>query len=86
MTASVDETGPWISARAMLVRFDITNRTLRRWYTPDEAGYCGLPAPVYLGDRLRYWRRGEVEAWEAEQVARVDRPKPPLAVVAEARP
>ena len=43
---------------------DMSDMTLWRWLNNPEMGF---PRPYYFG-RLRFWRRSDLEAWEAMQL------------------
>ena len=53
-----------IGIKDLELRTGVDRSTLWRWYKAGK-----LPAPHYLGDK-RVWFLSEIEAWEAEQMAR----------------
>lgn len=55
----------FLPARQVWERYGITSMTLHRWLADTRMGF---PRPVYLG-RLRYWRLGDLEAWEHGRAA-----------------
>lgn len=55
----------FVPARQVWERYGVTSMTLHRWLNDERMGF---PKPVYLG-RYRYWKRGDLEAWEAQRQA-----------------
>lgn len=51
-------TGPQLQAR-----YSISDVTLWRWIRSDKLGF---PKPMVI-NRLRYFRRDEIEAWDAKR-------------------
>jgi hypothetical protein len=60
------DTGSLIPARKVQGRYDIADRTLDRWL---ESQTLNFPRPVVINKR-RYWRLGELVAWERTRAAR----------------
>jgi hypothetical protein len=53
-------------ARFVCERYKIVGRTLSRWEGDENLGF---PKPTVIRNR-RYWREGELVAWERSQASR----------------
>jgi hypothetical protein len=60
MSVTTDDDGSLVPSRKVQRRYDIVDRTLDRWVLNPTLGF---PQPVII-NRRRYWRVGELAAWE----------------------
>jgi predicted DNA-binding transcriptional regulator AlpA len=64
ITGRPSDNGSLLPARKVQERYDIADRTLDRWL---ESKALNFPRPVIINKR-RYWRIGELVAWERSRV------------------
>jgi predicted DNA-binding transcriptional regulator AlpA len=64
ITGRPSDNGSLLRARKVQERYDIADRTLDRWL---ESKALNFPRPVIINKR-RYWRIGELVAWERSRV------------------
>ena len=62
----------FLPARRVWERYGVTSMMLWRWLRDESINF---PQPVFIG-RFRYFRIAELEAWEADRVARAGAPDP----------
>ena len=61
-----DETDkPYLPASQVRARYGVSEMSIWRWLRDERLGF---PAPIRINGR-RYWRRHELEAWEASRAA-----------------
>lgn len=53
----------FLPASSVWARYGVTSMTIHRWLADPNLGF---PKPFYLG-RFRFWRIGDLEAWEADR-------------------
>ena len=63
--ASASPTEIYLPARKVWQRYGVSECTIGRWVKDPRNDF---PKPIYIG-RFRYWKRDELEAWEARQAA-----------------
>lgn len=63
------QSASFLPARMVWERYGVTSMTLRRWMDDEKMNF---PRPVYMGggNRYRYWRLADLEAWERERITR----------------
>lgn len=54
-----------LTARQLMARYSVCRRTISRW---TENLTLNFPQPIVINKR-RYWREGEIEAWEAARAS-----------------
>lgn len=69
-----------LPAARVVERYGVTSMTLHRWCKDDALGF---PAPLRVNGR-RYWRAGDLVAWERVRAADRSRPAGPRGRTAEA--
>jgi hypothetical protein len=60
ITADIDDDTHIVPSRTVLNRYNIVDRTLRRW---EENPALGFPRHISINGR-RYWRVADLRAWE----------------------
>ena len=58
--------GPFLSARKVWERYDVTDRTVDRWIADPAMGF---PQPITINKR-RYFSESELTAWERRRAGR----------------
>jgi hypothetical protein len=58
--------GPYLSARKVWERYDVTDRTLDRWIASPEIGF---PQPLIVNNR-RYFSEPELIVWERQRAGK----------------
>jgi predicted DNA-binding transcriptional regulator AlpA len=62
---TISDQPAFLPARQVWQRYGVCSMTLGRWLADPRMAF---PKPVYLG-RLRYWKIGDLEAWERARAA-----------------
>jgi predicted DNA-binding transcriptional regulator AlpA len=63
---SLPSGGPFLSARKVWERYDVTDRTIDRWIADPAMGF---PQPITINKR-RYFSESELTAWERRRAGR----------------
>jgi predicted DNA-binding transcriptional regulator AlpA len=63
MQDEIDKT--YLPAAQVRARYGVSDVSIWRWLRNEALGF---PTPIRIGKR-RYWRRAELEAWEASRDA-----------------
>jgi predicted DNA-binding transcriptional regulator AlpA len=61
MQDEIDKT--YLPAAQVRARYGVSDVSIWRWLRNEALGF---PTPIRIGKR-RYWRRAELEAWEASR-------------------